>query len=40
MICPYCKEAELKLISECEPWYPDHYQCPECDSTYPLEDFE
>jgi hypothetical protein len=39
--CPHCKEAELVIVGADEPWHNEHYQCPECDSTYPIfQEFE
>lgn len=35
--CPYCGKAELVVISADEPWNDEHLQCPECDSTYNIE---
>lgn len=34
MICPNCNQAQLKLISADFPYNEEHYQCPDCDSTY------
>lgn len=35
--CPHCGKGVLLLIPAFEPFYPDHYQCNECDSTYCIE---
>ena len=34
-ICERCN-AICELVKADEPWHPDHWQCPKCDSTYCL----
>lgn len=38
MVCPYCKEAKLKVIDADPPWTIEHYQCPKCDSTFNIDE--
>lgn len=35
-ICTHCKKAEVELVEGDEPWSVCHWQCPHCDSTYPI----
>jgi hypothetical protein len=37
MICPYCKKAELEYQQEWD-MFCDYYYCPECDSTYTVQE--
>lgn len=37
MQCGYCHQAELVLVPADEPWSPEHYSCPKCDSTFPAD---
>jgi hypothetical protein len=37
MKCTHCTEKpELVVVPADEPWHDEHYQCPNCDSTYPI----
>ena len=39
--CTYCEEApELSIIQANEPWHDTHYYCKDCDSTYPIWEFD
>lgn len=39
--CTYCEEApELSIIQANEPWHDTHYYCSNCDSTYPIWEFD
>ena len=38
--CPHCKKGILEVVSENEPYSPEHYQCSKCDSTYPIDSFK
>lgn len=33
-LCPYCLQAEVEHVTANEPWSTEHWQCPDCDSTY------
>ena len=39
-LCEHCKEAYLEFIGEDEPYSVAHLACPNCDSTYVLEENE
>lgn len=36
--CERCK-VDLELVDAHEPWSDEHYQCPQCDGTYNIEEF-
>lgn len=40
ILCPHCKNQNLVTVPANEPWSDQHYQCPDCDSTYNLWDFD
>jgi hypothetical protein len=35
-ICTHCKKAKVELIKGYVPWSDYYWQCPLCDSTYPI----
>lgn len=39
-LCKFCKKADVKLVGPSEPWHAEQWQCPQCDSTYPITDYK
>lgn len=35
--CEHCNMGNLKYVEADEPYQAEHYICPVCDSTYPVE---